>query len=115
MSQWLPKVRVADFASAAGHVFRDLANEYCIACNVAPVFLDTAKTVQKTVSLIREAAVAGRADLVVFPETYIPAFPLWVSGLALKVRRLSSFYALAHGFADLVVRFGWHKFSCRML
>ncbi|KAK5003352.1 hypothetical protein LTR28_010273, partial [Elasticomyces elasticus] len=60
MSQWLPKVRVA-------------------ACNVAPVFLDTAKTVQKTVSLIREAAVAGRADLVVFPETYIPAFPLWAA------------------------------------
>ncbi|KAK1821488.1 hypothetical protein LTR12_004049 [Friedmanniomyces endolithicus] len=58
MSAWLPKVRVA-------------------ACNVAPVFLDTAKTVQKTVSLIREAA-SNRADLVVFPETYIPAFPLWV-------------------------------------
>ncbi|KAK0248566.1 hypothetical protein LTR91_020077 [Friedmanniomyces endolithicus] len=59
MSAWLPKVRVA-------------------ACNVAPVFLDTAKTVQKTVSLIREAA-SNRADLVVFPETYIPAFPLWAA------------------------------------
>ncbi|KAK5135766.1 hypothetical protein LTR08_004752 [Meristemomyces frigidus] len=56
---WLPKVRVA-------------------ACNVAPVFLDTAKTVQKTVSLIREAA-NNRADLVVFPETYVPAFPLWAA------------------------------------
>ncbi|KAK3717968.1 hypothetical protein LTR37_005394 [Vermiconidia calcicola] len=58
MSPWLPKVRVA-------------------ACNVAPVFLDTAKTVQKTISLIREAA-TNRADLVVFPEVYIPAYPLWV-------------------------------------
>lgn len=51
-----------------------------LACNVAPVFLDTSKTVQKTVSLIQEAA-NHRADLVVFPETYIPAFPLWVSVL----------------------------------
>ncbi|KAK3072044.1 hypothetical protein LTR53_007554 [Teratosphaeriaceae sp. CCFEE 6253] len=59
MVSWLPKVRVA-------------------ACNVAPVFLDTAKTVQKTVGLIREAA-QNRADLVVFPETYIPAFPLWAA------------------------------------
>ncbi|KAI5363717.1 putative carbon-nitrogen hydrolase, nitrilase/Cyanide hydratase [Septoria linicola] len=57
MPTWLPKVRVA-------------------ACNVAPVFLDTAKTVQKTITLIQEAA-RNRADLVVFPETHIPAFPLW--------------------------------------
>jgi nitrilase len=49
----------------------------CVACNVAPVFLDTAKTVQKTIGLIREAA-TNRTDLVVFPETYIPAYPLWV-------------------------------------
>ncbi|SMY25426.1 unnamed protein product [Zymoseptoria tritici ST99CH_1A5] len=58
-SAWLPKVRVA-------------------ACNVAPVFLDTARTVQKTCSLIAEAA-RSRADLVVFPETHIPAFPVWAS------------------------------------
>lgn len=45
---------------------------------MAPVFLNTEKTVQKTVGLIREAA-TNRADLVVFPETYIPAYPLWVS------------------------------------
>ncbi|KAK6439302.1 hypothetical protein LTR95_004501 [Oleoguttula sp. CCFEE 5521] len=56
---WLPKVRVA-------------------ACNVSPVFLDTAATVQKTIGLIREAA-ANKADLVVFPETHIPAFPLWAA------------------------------------
>ncbi|KAK4613324.1 Nitrilase, partial [Fulvia fulva] len=59
MASWLPKVKVA-------------------ACNVAPVFLDTPKTIQKTISLIREAA-HNRADLVVFPETYIPAFPLWAA------------------------------------
>ncbi|OQN96961.1 hypothetical protein B0A48_16935 [Cryoendolithus antarcticus] len=58
-TSWLPKVRVA-------------------ACNVSPIFLDTAATVQKTVALIREAAV-NKADLVVFPETHIPAFPLWAA------------------------------------
>lgn len=48
------------------------------ACNVAPVFLDTAATVAKTISLIAEASSHG-AELVVFPETYIPAFPLWAA------------------------------------
>lgn len=49
-----------------------------IACNVAPVFLDTAATVQKTIGLITEAA-SNRADLVVFAETHIPGFPLWAA------------------------------------
>lgn len=49
------------------------------ACHVAPVFLDKAATVQKALSLIAEAASRG-AQLVVFPESFIPAFPMW-SGL----------------------------------
>lgn len=49
------------------------------ACHVAPVFLDKAATVQKALSLIAEAARHG-AQLVVFPESFIPAFPIW-SGL----------------------------------
>lgn len=64
-----------------------------IACNVAPVFLDTAKTVQKTISLIQEAA-RNRADLVVFPETHIPAFPLW-SGVAAPIDNHHFFGKLA--------------------
>ena len=60
------------------------------ACNVAPVFLDTAKTVQKTVILIQEAA-NNRADLVVFPETYIPAFPLWVRACHLPIDGVHNF------------------------
>lgn len=44
--------------------------------HVAPVFLDKDATVEKACSLIREAARNG-AQLVVFPETYIPAFPVW--------------------------------------
>jgi nitrilase len=46
------------------------------AMHVSPVFLDTAKTVDKACSLIEEAASNG-ASLVAFPETYVPAFPLW--------------------------------------
>jgi nitrilase len=48
------------------------------ACHVSPVFLDSAATVDKAVSLIREAAKAG-ASLVAFPEGYIPGFPIWAA------------------------------------
>lgn len=44
--------------------------------HVAPVFLDKDRTVEKGCSLIREAAHNG-AQIIVFPETYIPAFPVW--------------------------------------
>jgi len=46
------------------------------AAHVSPVFLDREKTVAKACSLIEEAARNGAA-LIAFPETYIPAFPLW--------------------------------------
>ncbi|MCM2306186.1 MAG: carbon-nitrogen hydrolase family protein [Sulfuritalea sp.] len=46
------------------------------AMHVAPVFLDTEKTVDKACALIEEAARNG-AKLLVFPETWIPAFPIW--------------------------------------
>ena len=48
------------------------------AAHVAPVFLDLEATVDKACSLIEEAARQG-AQLVVFPETYLPAFPVWCS------------------------------------
>ncbi|MBI4637904.1 MAG: carbon-nitrogen hydrolase family protein [Candidatus Rokubacteria bacterium] len=44
--------------------------------HVAPVFLDLAATVEKTCGLLEEAA-RHDAQLVAFPETYIPAFPVW--------------------------------------
>ena len=43
---------------------------------MAPVFLELQATIDKTCSLIREAAKHG-AQVIVFPETYIPAFPVW--------------------------------------
>jgi len=42
----------------------------------APVFLDATKTAQKAVSLIEEAAGKG-AELIVFPEVFIPGYPYW--------------------------------------
>jgi hypothetical protein len=48
------------------------------AAHVAPVFMDLESTVDKTCSIIREAAQNG-AQLVAFPETFIPAFPVWLA------------------------------------
>lgn len=48
------------------------------ACHVSPIFLNAYKTTEKAISLIKEAASRG-ANVVVFPETYIAAFPIWSS------------------------------------
>ncbi len=48
------------------------------AVHAAPVFLDKRATTEKAVCLIAEAASHG-AELVVFPESYIPAFPVWAA------------------------------------
>jgi len=48
------------------------------AMHVSPVFLDSEKTTDKACSLIEEAASAG-ASLVVFPEAFVPSFPIWGS------------------------------------
>jgi len=48
------------------------------AMHVAPVFMDTQSTVDKACALIAEAAANG-ARLIAFPETYIPAFPIWAA------------------------------------
>jgi nitrilase len=48
------------------------------AVHAAPVFLDREATTAKAISIVREAARAG-ARLVAFPETYIPAFPVWAA------------------------------------
>jgi nitrilase len=63
------------------------------AAHVAPVFLDREKTVAKAVSLIDEAARNGAA-LIAFPETYIPAFPLW-SAVAAPIHNHEWFKRLA--------------------
>ena len=48
------------------------------AAHAAPVFLDKAATAAKARDLIEEAASNG-AQLLAFPETFIPAFPAWAA------------------------------------
>ena len=48
------------------------------AAHAAPVLLDKTATTEKAVSIIKEAALHG-AQVIAFPETYIPAFPVWAA------------------------------------
>jgi aliphatic nitrilase len=48
------------------------------AAHVAPVFLDASATVRKACSLIAEAA-RGGAQLIAFPESFLPGFPVWAA------------------------------------
>jgi nitrilase len=65
------------------------------AAHAAPVFLDTPATVDKACSLITEAAGHG-AELIAFPEAYIPAFPNWCA-LRAPIRNHELFCRLAEG------------------
>ena len=47
------------------------------AVQACPVYLDRDKTLDKACGLIGEAAAHG-ADLVVFPEAFVPGYPIWV-------------------------------------
>ena len=66
------------------------------AAQVAPVFLDLDRSIEKACRLIEEAADHG-ASLLVFPEAFLPAYPLWVwfipSGHTHPLREL---YAALH-------------------
>src|SRR5215470_815531 len=63
------------------------------AVQAAPVFLDRAATVEKACRLIAEAGAAG-ARLTVFPECFIPTYPLWVWAIpAGETRALRDLYA----------------------
>jgi len=63
------------------------------AVQAAPVFLDHDATVDKACELIAEAGRAGAA-LAVFPEGFIPAYPLWVWHIpAGRTHELRTLYA----------------------
>jgi nitrilase len=48
------------------------------ACHISPHLLSSAKSTQKTISCVKTAA-KNSANLVVFPESSIPGFPVWSS------------------------------------
>ena len=47
------------------------------AVQAAPSFLNRAKTLELVIEKIGEAAALG-AEMVAFPETFVPGYPLWV-------------------------------------
>jgi nitrilase len=59
------------------------------AVQAAPVFLDRSKTIDKVCDLIAQAAREG-AKLVVFPESFIPAYPDWIWVLPPKENKMIS-------------------------
>lgn len=46
--------------------------------HTSPVFRDQTATVEKACDLIKEAACHG-VELLAFPESYVPAFPIWAA------------------------------------
>jgi len=44
---------------------------------VSPEFLDRERTIQKAVGLVEEAVASG-AEMIVFPEAFIPGYPAWI-------------------------------------
>jgi aliphatic nitrilase len=63
------------------------------AAHVAPVFLDTDRSVEKACSVIAEAAGHG-ARLIAFPGAFLPGFPVW-AGLEAPIRTHELFKRLA--------------------
>ena len=65
-----------------------------VACvQAAPVFMDLAATVDKTLLLIKQAADEG-AELIAFPETWIPGYPwfLWLNSPAANMPLVYSYH-----------------------
>ncbi len=56
------------------------------AVQASPVFLDKNKTIKKVCKLIKEAKKNG-ANLIVFPEAFIPTYPFWPKDLGFGPER----------------------------
>jgi nitrilase len=81
------------------------------AVQAAPIFLDLERSVDKACRLIEEAADHG-ASLIVLPEAFLPAYPVWVWFIPPgQTHRLRELYAALHGQSvtipgDAVARLG---------
>lgn len=95
-----------------------MQNPVKVACvQAAPVFLDLHGTVDKTVDLIRQAAEAG-AQLIAFPETWIPGYPwfLWLDAPASYMHLVQRYHenslvlnsAEAQQISDAARKYGIH-------
>jgi nitrilase len=60
---------------------RESVKPVLAAVQAAPAFSRLGETVSKTVALIGEAA-SGGANVVAFPETWLPGYPAWICGAA---------------------------------
>lgn len=69
---FLSSIEIAIYAQ----LFVTMAPTRVAACHVASHFFSARKSIEKAISLVHRAAGNG-ANLVVFPETYVSAFPLW--------------------------------------
>ena len=66
---------------------RSVSDPFLVAAvQAAPVFLDRDATVERACALVAEAGARG-ARLAVFPEGFVPAYPLWVWALAARETR----------------------------
>ena len=62
------------------------------AVQIAPVFMDRERTLEKALRYLDEAAAAG-AKLVVFPEVLIPGYPDWVWSVPPREDLMDQLYA----------------------
>jgi nitrilase len=69
------------------------------AAHVAPIFLDADATVEKACALIAEASKAG-AQLIAFPESFLPGFPVW-AGIQAAIKNHSYFKRLAENSVEV--------------
>lgn len=66
------------------------------AVQASPVFMDLEASLEKAIALLEEASENG-AKLAVFPEAFLPGYPLWVWFIpAAKTHPLRSLYAHLH-------------------
>ena len=63
------------------------------AVQAAPIFLNRDATITKAYTLINEAA-QHSAQLVVFPETWVPTYPFWLIGTAKSSHKRQTFTRL---------------------